>query len=165
MHEGLEEQDNVEGQDDTGSSYFLENGAEQDLEDLVRAKPELADKIQEDLDYIGRNPETGTSTERVDRDSSGNHSQQWLSERSLAHLRNSRGFSDEQVEKLKISRVYTRPEEYSIYWVVRTLEEGVKYPVVWWIDWNEENQDPVAVPRVVQDMFRGVNKEVYPGEG
>ena|SRR5215216_4477396 len=135
MYEDLEEQA-------AEQKYRFEDEAEQDYDDLIRAKPELQTQVDEDLAYIGENPQTGVSLNRVDEPEN----------RRIGE------FSEEQLEKLRVSRVYKRPDEYSIYWIVRTTVSDDLYPAIWWIDWYPKNQGSVAAPKAVLDVLSKVKK-------
>lgn len=136
MHEEYEEQSIEE------SNYHLEESAAEDYDALVRAKPELKSLVKQDLNYIGENPETGISLERVDK---------WNE-----HVQPD--FSAEQLETLKMSRVFTRKEKYSIYWIIKSTGNGDPVSVIWLIDWNSENQDSVSVAMSILEIFDGVKK-------
>ena len=137
MYEDLEEQA-------TEQKHRFEDEAEQDYNDLIRAKPELKTQVDEDLNYIGENPQTGVSLERVDKSEN----------RRFAEC------SEEQLEKLRASMVYAQPEQYSIYWIVKTTDSNDLYPAIWWIDWYPENQGSVAATKAVLDVFSEVKKAV-----
>ena len=137
MFEDLEEQA-------AEQKFRLEDEAEQEYNELIQAKPELKAQIDEDLNYIGEKPETGISLERVDE----------AENRRLAE------FSEKQFEKLRASRVYTRPEQYSIYWIVKTTDSNDLFPAIWWIDWDPENQGSVAATKSVLDFFSEVKRAV-----
>jgi hypothetical protein len=137
MYEDLEEQA-------AEQRYHFEDEAEQDYNDLIGAKPELRTQVDEDLNYIGQNPQTGVSLERVDESEN----------RRFAE------FSEEQLERLRASRVYKQPEQYSIYWIVKTTDNNDPYPAIWWIDWHPENQGSVAATKVVLDVFSEIKKAI-----
>lgn len=159
MREEVEEQEveeqEVEERSTEESDYHLEAEAEQNYDELKRAKPKLKIQIQEDLFHIGKNPETGISVKRVER-SESDTLQRFSAERFES-------FSTEERERLKASRVYARKDEYSIYWTIEDTDSGEPYAAVWWIDWNEDNQDTVSIPKTILGMFDGV-KEIVSGD-